>query len=235
MLWRLLLVHGRWNYIRISEMILYFFYKNMLFTIPQFIFAFYCGYSGQTVFDDIYISLYNLIFTSFPLVVRAILEQDVYYVQPAKADPSVTEEESLNQIAHKSHVLRSAQAKFVPKDYEMNKFLYRLFPKIYFIGQENCIFNYANFFMWTIEGMIEAVVITLFSVYILGTSSISGSGYSSDLWLVSLTMYLTSYLVSPRSSWSSPSNCPPTPSSGRSYSSSRSSCSPWGCTCPTCG
>lgn len=95
----------------------------------------------------------------------------------------------MNQItAHKAHVLRSAQAKFVPKDYEMNKFLYRLFPKIYFIGQENCIFNYGNFFMWTFEGMVEAVVITLFSIYILGTSSISLSGYSSDLWLVSLTM-----------------------------------------------
>lgn len=50
MLWRLLLVHGRWNYVRIAEMILYFFYKNMLFTFPQFIFAFYCGYSGQTLF-----------------------------------------------------------------------------------------------------------------------------------------------------------------------------------------
>jgi len=76
-------VHGRWNYIRIAEMILYFFYKNMLFTIPQFIFAFYCGFSAQTVFDDIYISLYNLVFTSLPLVIRAIFEQDVYYVRPA--------------------------------------------------------------------------------------------------------------------------------------------------------
>jgi P-type E1-E2 ATPase len=31
---KLLFVHGRQNYIRISYMILYFFYKNMLFTIP---------------------------------------------------------------------------------------------------------------------------------------------------------------------------------------------------------
>ena len=56
MLWRLLFIHGRWNYIRISEMILYFFYKNMLFTLPQFITAFFCGFSGQTIFDDIYIT-----------------------------------------------------------------------------------------------------------------------------------------------------------------------------------
>lgn len=39
-LWRLLLVHGHWSYIRITEMIVYFFYKNMIFTIPQFYFAF---------------------------------------------------------------------------------------------------------------------------------------------------------------------------------------------------
>ena len=64
-------------------MILYFFYKNMLFTIPQFIFAFYCGFSGQTIFDDLYIAGYNLLFTSLPLVIRAIFEQDIYFVRPA--------------------------------------------------------------------------------------------------------------------------------------------------------
>lgn len=86
MLWRLLLVHGRWNYIRISEMILYFFYKNMLFTLPQFIFSFFCAYSGQSLFDDWYISLYNLVFTSIPLIIRAIFEQDVNYVIKKRTD-----------------------------------------------------------------------------------------------------------------------------------------------------
>ena len=95
MLWRLLLVHGRWNYIRISEMILYFFYKNMLFTVPQLVLAFYCAYSGQTLFDDYFIAFYNLLFTSVPLVIRAFLEQDVNYVvrkAPNKVEdhPTVT-------------------------------------------------------------------------------------------------------------------------------------------------
>jgi magnesium-transporting ATPase (P-type) len=52
----------------------------MLFTVPQFIFAFYSAYSGQSYFDDWYISLYNLIFTSIPLIIRAIFEQDINYV-----------------------------------------------------------------------------------------------------------------------------------------------------------
>ena len=195
MLWRLLLVHGRWNYMRIAEMILYFFYKNMLFTIPQFVFAFYCGYSGQTIFDDIYISLYNLIFTSLPLVIRAVFEQDVNYVRPAK---EATEDVSGSAAVVKPYVLQAQYSQYVPPKYELNKYLYRLFPKMYFVGQENCIFNFKNFFLWILEGATEAVLISLFSIYILGTSSISYSGYNGDTWLVSLTMYFPSYLVSLR-------------------------------------
>lgn len=74
---KLVLFHGRINYIRIAEMILYFFFKNFIFTIPQFYYAFYAGYSGQTLFDDWYVSLYNLVFTSLPLLFKALLDQDV--------------------------------------------------------------------------------------------------------------------------------------------------------------
>ncbi len=45
-LYKLLLVHGHWSYVRISEMILYFFYKNMALTIVQFYFAFLDAFSG---------------------------------------------------------------------------------------------------------------------------------------------------------------------------------------------
>jgi len=142
MLWRLMLVHGRWNYMRISEMILYFFYKNMLFTIPQFVAAFYNGFSGQTIFDDIYITLYNLLFTSIPLLFRAVLEQDVNYVYHRKQRVINYEEP---QLTRKSLLTEMG---YLPEQYGINKYFNRLFPKIYFIGQENCIFNYKNFFMW---------------------------------------------------------------------------------------
>lgn len=60
-------------------MIVYFFYKNMIFTIPQFYFSHYSGYSGQSVFDDWYLTLYNLFFTALPLIVKAVFDQDVNY------------------------------------------------------------------------------------------------------------------------------------------------------------
>jgi len=44
---RLLLVHGRWSYIRIGKFLKYFFYKTFAFTFCQFWFAIYCGFSAQ--------------------------------------------------------------------------------------------------------------------------------------------------------------------------------------------
>lgn len=73
MLWRLLFVHGRWNYMRISEMVLYFLYKSLIFTIPRFLFSFHNGYSGYPIFDDLYIALYNIVFTALPLLIRALM------------------------------------------------------------------------------------------------------------------------------------------------------------------
>ena len=74
---RLLFYHGRNNLYRISKMILYFFYKNFVFTMTQFYFSFSCLSSGQTIIDDWYITCYNLIFTALPLCIKAITDTDM--------------------------------------------------------------------------------------------------------------------------------------------------------------
>ena len=73
----LLLYHGRNNYLRNSELIIYFFYKNFCFTLVQFFFGFYSNFTGQTVLDDWFISCFNLLFTSLPLGLRALFDLDV--------------------------------------------------------------------------------------------------------------------------------------------------------------
>ena len=45
-------------------MIPYFFYKNLVMTLPALIYAFYAGFSGQTLYEDYYIALFNLVFTN---------------------------------------------------------------------------------------------------------------------------------------------------------------------------
>jgi len=74
---KLLFFHGRTNLMRISKMILYFFFKNFVFTMIQFYYSIYCLGSGQTFVDDWYITCYNLIFTALPLCVSALTDSDI--------------------------------------------------------------------------------------------------------------------------------------------------------------
>ncbi|CAJ0766181.1 13954_t:CDS:10 [Entrophospora sp. SA101] len=74
---KLLLVHGRWSYIRISEMISCFFYKNIVWTIAMFWYQIWAGFSAQYLYDYTYIMLYNLIFTAIPVMYLGAFDQDV--------------------------------------------------------------------------------------------------------------------------------------------------------------
>ncbi|KAJ8773740.1 hypothetical protein K2173_006390 [Erythroxylum novogranatense] len=73
----LLLVHGRWSYLRICKVITYFFYKNLTFTLTQFWFTFHTGFSGQRFYDDWFQSLYNVIFTALPVIMVGLFDKDV--------------------------------------------------------------------------------------------------------------------------------------------------------------
>lgn len=73
----LLLVHGRWSYLRICKVVTYFFYKNLTFTLTQFWYTFHTGYSGQRFYDDWFQSLYNVIFTALPVIIVGLFEKDV--------------------------------------------------------------------------------------------------------------------------------------------------------------
>uniref|UniRef100_A0A8D0AL03 Phospholipid-transporting ATPase n=1 Tax=Sander lucioperca TaxID=283035 RepID=A0A8D0AL03_SANLU len=74
---RLLLVHGRWSYLRMCKFLQYFFYKNFTFTFVHFWYAFFCGFSAQTVYDEWFITLYNMVYTALPVLGMSIFDQDV--------------------------------------------------------------------------------------------------------------------------------------------------------------
>ncbi|XWS60364.1 hypothetical protein CRYUN_Cryun07bG0029600 [Craigia yunnanensis] len=74
---RLLLVHGHWCYRRISSMICYFFYKNIALGFTIFFFEIYASFSGQAVYNDWFLTLYNIFFTSLPVIALGVFDQDV--------------------------------------------------------------------------------------------------------------------------------------------------------------
>lgn len=134
-LWKLLFVHGRWNYIRVSEMILYYFYKNMFFTIPQIIFCVYNAYSGQSIFEDWFISFYNLFFTSVPVVIRAVFDKDVYYYKWTK------------------HANKKLYLRDMPN-------LRENYPYLYFRSKEQKLFSIGALFENIAEGVIMGIFLT---------------------------------------------------------------------------
>uniref|UniRef100_A0A8C3UTC9 P-type phospholipid transporter n=1 Tax=Catharus ustulatus TaxID=91951 RepID=A0A8C3UTC9_CATUS len=73
---RLLLVHGRWNYLRICKFLRCFFYKTFAGLLTQVWFAFHSGFTAQ-VRDGWFLALYNIFYTAYPVLSVGLLEQDV--------------------------------------------------------------------------------------------------------------------------------------------------------------
>ncbi|EEC05352.1 ATPase, putative, partial [Ixodes scapularis] len=73
---RLLLVHGHWCYDRLARAVVYFFYKNAAFIFILFWYQLYCGFTGAVMIDQLYLMLYNVLFTSLPPLILGIYDQD---------------------------------------------------------------------------------------------------------------------------------------------------------------
>jgi len=73
---RVLLVHGHWYYWRVSTLVQYFFYKNMVFSTPAFFYTLYCAFSSQSVYEGILLSLFNTTFTALPILFYGLFEQN---------------------------------------------------------------------------------------------------------------------------------------------------------------
>ncbi|KAF0699074.1 Aste57867_10347 [Aphanomyces stellatus] len=75
---RLLLVHGRWNYNRIAHLILFTYYKNIVYCMSMYWYMLsYSAYSGALLYPVFIQQGYNLFFTSLPIIAFAVLDQDV--------------------------------------------------------------------------------------------------------------------------------------------------------------
>ncbi|XP_023767097.1 phospholipid-transporting ATPase 1 [Lactuca sativa] len=73
----LLLVHGHWNYQRMSYMILYNFYRNALFVLVLFWYVLFTGFTLTTAITEWSSVLYSVIYTAIPTIVIGILDKDL--------------------------------------------------------------------------------------------------------------------------------------------------------------
>lgn len=74
---RLLLVHGRWNYVRTAKFILCTFWKEMFFYLPTAQYQRYNGYTGTSLYEATSLTVFNTLFTSLCTICMGIWEQDL--------------------------------------------------------------------------------------------------------------------------------------------------------------
>ncbi|MBN3303156.1 AT8B1 ATPase, partial [Amia calva] len=74
---RLLLVHGRWSYHRVTRFLRYFLFKTTSFALVHTWFSFFNGFSAQPMYENWFITLYTVLYTALPIFCLAVLEQDV--------------------------------------------------------------------------------------------------------------------------------------------------------------
>ena len=70
----LLFVHGRENYRRNSFATFYIMYKNILLTLPLFLYGFYSAFSGTLIYNILLYQGFNTIYTSVPIIWFACMD-----------------------------------------------------------------------------------------------------------------------------------------------------------------
>ncbi|CAN1174452.1 Phospholipid-transporting ATPase 1 [Linum perenne] len=73
----LLLVHGHWNYQRMSYMIIYNFYRNAVFVLVLFWYVLFTAFTLTTAINEWNSVLYSVIYTAVPTVVVGVLDKDL--------------------------------------------------------------------------------------------------------------------------------------------------------------
>jgi phospholipid-transporting ATPase len=135
----LLFYHGREAYRRNSLLILYNFYKNFLYVVPQFYFGFYAAFAGQPLYEQMIYQMYNITMTSLP-----ILWYSVY------------------DFEHKKDIdMQMTLPKSALQDYFMRN------PLLYRCGIERNCFSTWLFVKWLIYSLVHAAFIFYACFYVM--------------------------------------------------------------------
>ena len=68
----MLFIHGREAYRRNSYLVCYNFYKNAVFVLAIFWYGTLSAFSGQTIYESFIYQLFNIVFTSVPIMYYSV-------------------------------------------------------------------------------------------------------------------------------------------------------------------
>ena len=163
---RLLLVHGRDGYRRISNFICYYFYKNIILVFAEIAFVYFSGFSGQPFFPDFLPILYNAVWTSWPCIFAYSIECDL-----------------INKVAQKPN-----EEKLRDKNNLLGEY-FEIIPKLYVAGQKKVYFNLKIFWLWLLYAIIHGGFTYLFIITGVRYNSVTGDGRLLDHWFTDTIIF----------------------------------------------
>ena len=118
-------------------LVLYNFYKNFLYVVPQFYLGFYAAFAGQPLYEQMIYQMYNITMTSLPILWYSVF--DFQYKKDSE-----------------SHLTRKEE-----KGYFMRN------PLLYRIGIEGKSFSTFLFVKWLVYALLHAAFIFFTSFWVL--------------------------------------------------------------------
>ncbi len=86
----LLLVHGRFAYRRTALFCYYMFYKNIANVLAMYAYTLVALASGERLFVQAYLEVYNIVFTALPIILFCVFDQDVTKAESARTPSRYT-------------------------------------------------------------------------------------------------------------------------------------------------
>lgn len=166
---------------------IYFFYKNLTFTLTQFWFTFQTGFSGQRFYDDWFQSLYNVIFTALPVIIVGLFDKVGYLFQQLLLQLCFTC--YITVFLHGWHVLIS----FLCLCQDVSSSLSKKYPELYMEGIRNVFFKWKVVAIWAFFSVYQSLIFFYF-VSSTNLSAKNSAGKVFGLWDVS-TMAFTCVVI----------------------------------------
>jgi len=142
-------------------LILYTFYKNVLYVTTQFFFGFWSAFSGQPLYEPMIYQLYNITMTSLPIMYYALFD----FEHEKDFNPS-------------------------KNDKTMERFYFMKHPHLYRIGIEYQCFGILHFLRWVCYGLCHAMSVYMFCFHlVLLPGQALADGKDIGFWVVGHVVY----------------------------------------------
>jgi magnesium-transporting ATPase (P-type) len=185
------LIEGRQNHLRVSKFIYLFLYKNIVFTTGQFILGFFCNWSAQTLYDDWYITLFNVIFTAFTISYLGAMDQDVRFREYITTDQLERKMKYTDKVKNELGEIEADDDESVLdfKPVRVIRPVKQNIQHFYYMTQKGLFFNTSMFLYEILGALGQGTVITIAAILSYKYFNIDKDGHDSDFWCVSVVVY----------------------------------------------